>query len=128
MISVPMRNGWYIFDMISHFVRWYIPSEYEGTDIISYFRKAEIYHAAKPYIISRKRYIIPLLVEKDILCFRHIITFLKVHNPIWHFQKLKVSFSLYVEKTETTSLRSVSAWLAFLLSFNLIIHINRLNP
>ena len=46
-------NGWYIFDMISHFVRWYMPSAYEGTDIISCLRsKYIIRHCRISYRVS----------------------------------------------------------------------------
>ena len=46
------RNGWYIFDMISTYGGWYMPSAYEGTDIISCLRSKYIIRQ-KPYIISR---------------------------------------------------------------------------
>ena len=51
-----------------------MPTAYEGTDIISYFHKVEIYHTATPYIISRKRYII----EKN--------------NKLWYNQLDKLEF------------------------------------
>ena len=40
-------NGWYTFGMISLCERWYMPSAYEGTDIISYLQSK--------YIIRQRR-------------------------------------------------------------------------
>ena len=57
MISVPCRNGWYTFGMISHFVRWYTPA---GVSRNGYYimlrRRSNIsYRASARYIMRRSR-------------------------------------------------------------------------
>ena len=59
MISVPLGTGDIADAMISASQMIYALRMGE-TDIISYLRE-QIYHAAQPYIISRKRYIIESL-------------------------------------------------------------------
>jgi len=97
MISVPIRNGRYIFDMISHFVRWYMPyGTLRNGYYIIFSRSGNISYSKAVYHISQEIY--HFWPAENNLFFGRFLTYIKVYNPLWHFHQLKVSFFLYIEK------------------------------
>ena len=107
MISVPIRNGWYIFDMISHLVRWCMPYGilWNGYYII-FSRSGNISCGKAVYHISSEIYH-SLRTEKPLPIFGKYLPFSKYVTHYDTFKIWKCHFLLH-RKTEDTSLRSVS--------------------